>query len=162
MQSDIARDESFTDSECNTSLSVLTVVMPRSKKPLADGSPPAQPVLITPQLVAALTHLPLCQAAAAAGVSPTTFKKACRKLGLRRWAYKRRYPSASAGAKARAAKAAPSSAAPAADGAYLAEDVGGDSCASFDTETGDEDGPLPPPPRAKRFRLQKGARPRRA
>ena len=60
------------------------------------GGPPArrQPVLVTPELIAALADLPLREAAAAAGVSVTAFKKACRRLGVRRWAYKRRRPAA--------------------------------------------------------------------
>ena len=53
------------------------------------GDALAPPVVVTPELVAALAELPLRQAAAAAGLSPTAFKKACRKLGVRRWAYKR-------------------------------------------------------------------------
>ena len=49
----------------------------------------APPVVVTRELISALAELPLNKAAAAAGVSATAFKKACRKLGVRRWAYKR-------------------------------------------------------------------------
>ena len=45
--------------------------------------------MITREIFATLADLPLNKAAAAAGVSPAPFKKACRKLGVRRWAYKR-------------------------------------------------------------------------
>ena len=44
--------------------------------------------MITREIFATLADLPLNKAAAA-GVSPAPFKKACRKLGVRRWAYKR-------------------------------------------------------------------------
>ena len=59
------------------------------------GAPDTAPlaVVVTPELVAGLADLSLRQAAAAAGVSPSAFKKACRKIGLSRWAYKRRRPA---------------------------------------------------------------------
>ena len=69
-------------------------IFPRPK-PLSDGTLGAvAPVVITRELVAGLADRPLQQAAAAAGVSATAFKKACRKLGVRRWAYRRRRPNA--------------------------------------------------------------------
>ena len=55
---------------------------------------PAAPVVVTPALVAALACLPLHHAAAAAGVSATAFKRACRKLGIDRWAYRRGHMAA--------------------------------------------------------------------
>ena len=61
----------------------LQVQRPRNDSALAP------PVVVTRELIAALADLPLNKAAAAAGVSATAFKKACRKLGVRRWAYKR-------------------------------------------------------------------------
>ena len=51
------------------------------------------PVIITSAIVARLGDLPLKEAARILGVSPTAFKRACRKLGIRRWAYKRCRPS---------------------------------------------------------------------
>ena len=47
------------------------------------------PVAVTRELVATLSALPLQRAAAAAGVSPTAFKGACRTLGIARWTYQR-------------------------------------------------------------------------
>ena len=41
--------------------------------------------MITREIFATLADLPLNKAAAAAGVSPAPFKKACRKLGVRRF-----------------------------------------------------------------------------
>ena len=66
-------------------------IFPRGK-PRIEGAL-AAPVVVTRELVAALAELPLLQAAATAGVSATAFKKACRKLGVLRWAYKRRSPA---------------------------------------------------------------------
>ena len=48
------------------------------------------PVVITSDVIQKLRSLPLQEAARAVGVSATAFKHACRRLGLRRWAYKRR------------------------------------------------------------------------
>ena len=72
-----------------------STILPRRKPRTAgaqasiDGAPP-QPVAVTRELLGALAHLPLHEAAASAGVSATAFKKACRKLGVRRWVYSRR------------------------------------------------------------------------
>ena len=71
-------------------------VAPRVRLPLpaydsagdSDGPLP-QPILITTELLAALRGLPLPRAARAVGISATAFKRACRRLGLRRWDYKR-------------------------------------------------------------------------
>jgi hypothetical protein len=49
----------------------------------------ASEVAVTPELLGTLRSLPLPRAAAAAGVSATAFKKACRRLGVRRWGYTR-------------------------------------------------------------------------
>ena len=77
------------------------VVFPR-RRPYPDASlatqaegqrAPAVPVIVTRELVATLADLPLRKAAATAGISPTAFKRACRKLGVRRWTYKRCRPA---------------------------------------------------------------------
>ena len=62
-------------------------IVPRRK--VQTDSPPTA-VVVTRELVAALADLPIQQAAAAAGVSATAFKRACRGLGICQWAYKRR------------------------------------------------------------------------
>ena len=66
-------------------------ILPRRKPSLevSRSLPLAPPVVVTRELIAALADLPLNKAAAAAGVSASAFKKACRKLGVLRWAYKR-------------------------------------------------------------------------
>ena len=48
-----------------------------------------QPVVLTLELLDALRGLPLPRAAQAVGVSATAFKKACRRLGVHRWGYRR-------------------------------------------------------------------------
>ena len=53
------------------------------------GQPLQQPVVVTPESIRKLRGLPLQAAARALGVSATAFKRACRRLGLRRWTYKR-------------------------------------------------------------------------
>ena len=67
-------------------------IFPRRKAGSIRDSTLAAPVVVTEELVAALAHLPLSHAAATVGVSPTAFKKACRRLGVIRWAYKRFRP----------------------------------------------------------------------
>ena len=79
---------------CPRLRSLGTAIFPRRKPSLqvqqaGNDKALAPPVLVTRELIAALADLPLNKAAAAAGVSATAFKKACRKLGVRRWAYKR-------------------------------------------------------------------------
>ena len=48
-----------------------------------------RPVVVTPAILQRLSDLSLAQAAQALGVSATAFNRACRRLGLRRWAYRR-------------------------------------------------------------------------
>ena len=49
-----------------------------------------QKVKLTLQEIAARTHMPLQGAADSFGVSTTTLKQACRRLGIARWPYRRR------------------------------------------------------------------------
>ena len=49
----------------------------------------SSPVVVTRPILDGLCGLPLPRAAQALGVSATSFKKACRRLGVRRWDYKR-------------------------------------------------------------------------
>ena len=46
-------------------------------------------VVITSAMIKALMGKPLPAAARAVGVSATSFKRACRQLGIRRWGYRR-------------------------------------------------------------------------
>ncbi len=60
------------------------VILPRRSL-----EPARTAVVVTPALLGTLAGLPLPRAAAAVGVSTTAFKRACRKLGVTRWAYRR-------------------------------------------------------------------------
>jgi hypothetical protein len=60
------------------------------------------PVAVTPEVIRALRGQSVGAAAAALGVSPTAFKRACRKLGLRRWDYARGRAARAAGKAAAA------------------------------------------------------------
>ena len=75
---------------CPHLFSAGPAIVPRGKFRRQSALAPAAPVVVTRELIAALADLPVRQAAAAAGVSATAFKKACRKLGVARWRYKRR------------------------------------------------------------------------
>jgi hypothetical protein len=84
----------LADTQPDAAAAAGQIILPRpaAREPAekAVARPPSQPpVLITPQLVAGLRGLPLPQAARAVGVSATAFKKACRKLGIDRWEFKR-------------------------------------------------------------------------
>jgi hypothetical protein len=48
-----------------------------------------EPLVFTRELIAALHGQPLPRAASTVGISTTAFKKACRRLGVARWDYKR-------------------------------------------------------------------------
>jgi hypothetical protein len=81
----------------------LPTILPSSRSPegTADrlSSPSPSPLVITREQIDALRGLPLPRAAGAVGISATAFKRACRRLGVARWDYKRGpgrrpYPSA--------------------------------------------------------------------
>ena len=83
------------------------MVLPRRKSGAHGAPASAEPVILTREFVARLSDLPLLEAAAAAGICPTAFKKACRKIGIRRWTYRRsRLASADKETAAAAARAA--------------------------------------------------------
>eukprot|EP00291_Cryptomonas_curvata_P004314 CAMPEP_0172182052 /NCGR_PEP_ID=MMETSP1050-20130122/18177_1 /TAXON_ID=233186 /ORGANISM="Cryptomonas curvata, Strain CCAP979/52" /LENGTH=419 /DNA_ID=CAMNT_0012855439 /DNA_START=164 /DNA_END=1423 /DNA_ORIENTATION=- len=67
----------------------LPTILPRRKLCTNGTIAQAAPVVVTPELLDRVRGLPLKRAAEAVGVSPTAFKKACRKLGVCRWAYQR-------------------------------------------------------------------------
>ena len=50
---------------------------------------PFSPVIITPALLQSLLAVPLPQAAHSVGISAYALKRACRRLGMRRWPYTR-------------------------------------------------------------------------
>jgi hypothetical protein len=61
-------------------------VRPRRKATDSDGRRP-ESVMITHDIISRLMDYPLSEAASRLGISATAFKKACRKLGLKRWTY---------------------------------------------------------------------------
>ena len=63
-------------------------VLPRFK-PRSDPSPRGKPVVLTLATLDVLGELSLAQAAQAVGLSATAFKRACRRLGLKQWRYRR-------------------------------------------------------------------------
>ena len=68
------------------------VIFPRRTRSAftpADRRPPPSPVVISLELLDSLRGLSLPLAASTVGVSATAFKKACRRLGVTRWEYRR-------------------------------------------------------------------------
>ena len=63
-------------------------VFPRRKRGLDPESPIAA-VTVSLEAIRALQDLPVTDAAGRLGISATAFKKACRKLGIERWTYRR-------------------------------------------------------------------------
>ena len=70
-----------------------SAIRPRRPKVVRAGcaaeAVPAETVVVTRALLDALRGRPLPAAARAAGVSATSFKRACRQLGVRRWNFRR-------------------------------------------------------------------------
>ena len=64
-------------------------------------------IILTLAEVEARIHLPLHEAALSLGRSATTLKKTCRRLGMRRWPYRRRGTSSSRSSSERSKKEAP-------------------------------------------------------
>ena len=77
-------------------------IVPRPRtSPTRERTPPASspsPVVITTAVIDSLRGLPLPHAARSVGVSVTAFKRACRRLGVRRWQYTRGPGRAAGGA----------------------------------------------------------------
>jgi hypothetical protein len=70
----------------------LPTILPGSRPARAARWPPfaiSSPMVITRELIDTLHGLPLPRAARTIGVSPSAFKKSCRRLGIARWDYKR-------------------------------------------------------------------------
>ena len=92
-------------SECKASVHLF----PRRKAGSKDASPPAKgraPILVSYQAIASFFGQPQNDAARQLGISLTTLKQVCRKLGLTRWPYMRPCKSASAKRMREAARAA--------------------------------------------------------
>jgi hypothetical protein len=88
---------------CPRGLGSGPAIFPRRKPQSLDASntspQPVAPVVVTLGLLDSIRDLPLIQAAAKLGVSPTAFKKACRRLGVSRWAYRRNRDAAASGGR---------------------------------------------------------------
>ena len=118
-QSSAARRHSVHENPANTLAS--HTIFPRRKA--GDGiffSSP-QPIVVTLDTLQTLKGLSLGVAAEKLGISPTAFKRACRALGMRRWAYQRGSDRASARALRRMTNAAHRAAAILAHGSFKAE-----------------------------------------
>ena len=88
LKSSLHRTPPKSDSKFSSAYSQQPIIEigPRSKMSLnAYASPPLAPVILTPSLLESLHGLKLPQAAKAVGISITTFKHACRRLGIPRW-----------------------------------------------------------------------------
>jgi hypothetical protein len=57
------------------------------KRGKARHNGPTDPVRVSLDVIEDLGSLPLARAAASLGLSATSFKGACRKLGIKRWPY---------------------------------------------------------------------------
>jgi hypothetical protein len=57
------------------------------KRGKARNNGPTDPVRVSLDVIEDLGSLPLARAAASLGLSATSFKGACRKLGIKRWPY---------------------------------------------------------------------------
>ena len=76
-----------------SAISPASLIIPRRRAVNHHGKirrPPAAPVVVTPELLSRLQGLSLSDVARTIGVSPTALKKALRKLGIKRWVYRRR------------------------------------------------------------------------
>jgi hypothetical protein len=92
-------------SDCKASVHLF----PRRKAGSKDASPPAKgraPILVSYQAIASFFGQPQNDAARQLGISLTTLKQVCRKLGLTRWPYMRPCKSAPAKRMREAARAA--------------------------------------------------------
>ena len=80
----IASKSSLTGAQCRS-----TTIIRRSQGPISYSLEFKPLVALSIELLESLRGLPLPRAAQAVGVSATAFKKACRKLGIPRWGYRR-------------------------------------------------------------------------
>ena len=119
-QSSAVRRSSVHASPAST-LSASHIIFPRRKA--GDGifftSP--QPIVVPLDTLQTLKGLSLGVAAEKLGISPTAFKRACRALGMRRWAYQRRSERVSAKELRRMTNAAHRAVAISAHGSFKAE-----------------------------------------
>ena len=96
-------------------------VSPRRKTSDGIFTSSPQPIVVTLDTLQALRGLSVGLAAEKLGISPTAFKRACRALGMRRWAYQRRSERVSAKELRRMTNAAHRAVAISAHGSFKAE-----------------------------------------
>jgi hypothetical protein len=119
-------------SECKASVHLF----PRRKAGSKDASLPAKgraPILVSYQAIAPFFGQPQNDAARQLGISLTTLKQVCRKLGLTRWPYMRPCKSASSKRMREAARAAKHAQAKAARTAKAEHSENWGRCASDDS-----------------------------
>ena len=66
----------------------VNCIWPRSKHGQDDAFRVSKPVFLDEATVSKFFHLPLYKAAAKLGISNTSLKTACRKVGLKKWPYR--------------------------------------------------------------------------
>ena len=64
-----------------------TIYISRAKKQGEGGDDASRRVRVSAEILSKLFHLPTREAALKLGICPTTFKKACRRLGIPHWPY---------------------------------------------------------------------------
>jgi hypothetical protein len=68
----------------------MRVIFPRRKHTDdTDAVTVRRPVRVTREILNGMVHLPISKAASRVGLCPTTFKKACRAVGIHVWPYRR-------------------------------------------------------------------------
>ena len=80
-------------SDGKTSDPIISRVHPRRKRGQIQNK--QAPVYVTQETINMLKRLPLPQAAASIGMSATALQRACRKLGVQRWPFRRRWVASS-------------------------------------------------------------------
>ena len=75
-------------------MATVTLFPRRKREAVPESTRKHGPLKFTSESIAALFHLPLNRAAEELGVSKTSMKQICRRLGITCWPYKRRGPPA--------------------------------------------------------------------
>eukprot|EP00960_Hanusia_phi_P019382 572139-Hanusia_phi.AAC.3 len=71
----------------------MSVIYPRQKKEKDSCFISHGPLFLDLDIIEKYFHVPQCEAAKRLGISLTCLKSACRKIGVRRWPYTRKYYS---------------------------------------------------------------------
>ncbi|EKX35346.1 hypothetical protein GUITHDRAFT_118470 [Guillardia theta CCMP2712] len=84
-------DTSASTTQGIASLPKKVRLLPRRKRRSSVESP--KEVVLGMDQISSLFHLPQCEAAQQMGISLSALKNVCRKVGLDKWPYKRKYSS---------------------------------------------------------------------